>query len=277
MLLFDFLRLQVPGLTAHATKIHLARHNSSEDPLDVFIAGRFEEWQRWQTKRNFSRPYVVSLIQARHTQRWLYAGTFTVEGIEDKQPREEPWMANCYRYDLKKLDVADTYGGRMYVNSVYKGRTSYLNGETLFNGLTVQEISPVKLSLGDFPGYRNLSLTREQLDIVIRNDLGPWRTALKTVKGVYLITDTLAGKLYVGIAGGAHGFWGRWNHYSNTVHGGNEGLIQDLGAASPERLAGLRFSILEVMDPNATKEELYARETHWKEALMSRVLGHNFN
>lgn len=143
--------------------------------------------------------------------------------------------------------------------------------------LKVQEISPVKLSLGDFPGYRYLSLTREQLDIVLRNDLGKWSAPLRAVKGVYLITDTLVGKLYVGIAGGSDRFWGRWSNYLYTVHGGNVGLIAELGDTSPERLAGLRFSILEVMDPNATKEELYAMENHWKEILMSRVLGHNFN
>jgi hypothetical protein len=97
------------------------------------------------------------------------------------------------------------------------------------------------------------------------------------VTGVYLITDAVSGMLYVGIAGGAEGFWGRWSNYMTSVHGGNVGLIKELGGASPERLRGLSFSILEVMDPNATKEELFSRESHWKNILLIRSLGYNHN
>jgi hypothetical protein len=277
MFLMDYLQQLIPDLIPEVTKIHLARHNGHDDPLDVFIAGEFDEWQRWQSKRNFSRPYIVSLIQAKHSQRWLYAGTYTVLGVEDKQPRDETWQQDFYRYDLRRMNIADEYAGRMYVQSVYKGRTSFLNGETLNADLLIQEISPVKLTFGDFPGYKTLVLTRDQLEIIIRHDLPTWRTALQNVKGVYLITDTIAGKLYVGKASGTQGFWARWSYYFTSVHGDNVGLIEELGSASPERLGGLRFSILEVMDPNATEDEVLARESHWKNVLLSRQLGYNKN
>lgn len=277
MLLMDYLQTLIPDFNPEMTKIHLARHNGHDDPLDVFIAGEFDEWQSWQSKHNFSRRYVVSLIQAKNAQRWLYAGTYAVISIEDKQPRDEAWQQDFYRYKMERVPSADEFAGRMYVQSVYKGRTSYLNGETLQNELTVSEITAVKLTFGDFPGYKNLILSREQLELIIRHDLPTWRTALQNVKGVYLITDTLTGRLYVGKASGSGGFWSRWSYYFATVHGGNVGLIEELGEASPERLKGLRFSILEVMDPNATEEETLERESHWKQILLSRQTGYNHN
>lgn len=277
MLLLDFLKMALPDLTPDTTKFHLARFNGEEHPLDVYIQGYFDEWQRWQGRRNFSRPYVISLIQAKNSQRWLYAGTFSVIGIEEKQQREAAWQSECYRYDLRRIEAADTYAGRLYVQSEYKGRTSYLNGETLAHELRIEEITPVKLTFPEFPGYRHLVLTREQLELIISHDLTSWRTALENVKGIYLLTDTSNGKLYVGKASGAQGFWGRWSYYFSSIHGDNVGLIQELDGATVEKLNGLQFSILEVMDPNATEPEVHERENHWKTILMSRVLGYNRN
>jgi len=277
MLLMDFLKIALPDLTPDVTKFHLARYNGEEHPLDVYIHGYFDEWQSWQGKRNFSRPYVVSLIQAKNAQRWLYAGTFAVVGVEEKQQRALTWQSECYHYNLKRIEVSDDYSGRMYVQSNYKGRTSYLNGETLANELRIEEIAPVKLTFQDFPGYRNLVLTREQLELIIRHDMASWRTALENVKGIYLLTDTCNGKLYVGKASGAFGFWSRWSYYFTSIHGDNAALIEELGDATAEKLDGFRFSILEVMDPNATEPEVQERENHWKNILMSRVLGYNRN
>ena len=46
----------------------------------------------------------------------------------------------------------------------------------------------------------------------------------RTQKGVYLITDTSNGKMYVGSAYGENMILGRWKSYVKTGHGGNEGL-----------------------------------------------------
>ena len=40
------------------SKVHLAVWNGEEDPVDVFLAGDFEEWQSWQSRRNFQRKYI---------------------------------------------------------------------------------------------------------------------------------------------------------------------------------------------------------------------------
>jgi hypothetical protein len=82
MLLFNLLQQSEPSLKPKDTKIHLARFNGSERPIDVFIEGRFDDWQSWQSRRNFSRPFVLSLIDV-GAGRWLYAGLFRSLGCED--------------------------------------------------------------------------------------------------------------------------------------------------------------------------------------------------
>jgi hypothetical protein len=59
----------------------------------------------------------------------------------------------------------------------------------------------------------------------------PGATALASVAGVYLISDTLTGKLYVGSATGEGGIWGRWCQYVDG-HGHNIQLKRLVGAES---------------------------------------------
>ena len=59
---FDLISLLNPDVTPEKTKVHLASHTGEEDPLDVYLAGKFNGWQCWQTKKNFERPFVVSFI-----------------------------------------------------------------------------------------------------------------------------------------------------------------------------------------------------------------------
>lgn len=63
MRVFDMIRLLMPELEPIKTKIHLAGWNGFHDPLDEFLAGRFPEWQSFQSQPNFERPFVLSLIK----------------------------------------------------------------------------------------------------------------------------------------------------------------------------------------------------------------------
>jgi hypothetical protein len=55
MRLFDLLSLMDQDVSPDRTKIHLATSNGEENPYHVFLAGQFDDWQRWQSKRNFER------------------------------------------------------------------------------------------------------------------------------------------------------------------------------------------------------------------------------
>jgi len=232
-----------------------------------------KDWQRWQSQHHFNRPYVVSLIQAPGT-RWLFAGLF--------RPTGRTWVEATaeedahFWYDLERLSSADEWVGRLYVGSPYTARHSRPTGERLVDELTVVELLPERLSIGPFQAYNKVFLTKGKLDLVVQHNVESWRAALSSVKGIYLVSDSTNGKLYVGKADGADGIWGRWCTYARTGHGNNVALMEEFGIeAPPERKNDLRFSILEIADINAT--DIDRRETHWKQVLDSRVFGYNRN
>lgn len=173
--------------------------------------------------------------------------------------------------------MADEWG-RLYLESRYKERNSYPNAATLATDLSVVELLPERLNIGQFPGYKKVNLSKEQLDIIVRQKVDSRRSALSSIKGIYLITDQATGKLHVGKADGENGVWGRGCTYAITAHGHNAALIQAFGIeASVERQKDLHFSLLEIADLHAMPEEIDARAGHWKDVLMSRKHGYNRN
>ena len=148
----------------------------------------------------------------------------------------------------------------------------------MIDDLTVTELLPHPLSVADFPGFKAVNLTKAQLDVVVRNNSPAWRSALSSVKGIYLISDSGTGRLYVGKASGVDGIWGRWCTYAANVHGGNVALREEFGIdATDERRRELRLAVLEIADLSATEEDISRREGHWKSVLLSRDHGYNRN
>ncbi len=82
MQLFQLLASLDSELAPERCKLHLAGWNGSEDPLDVYLAGEFDEWQSWQNEKNFERAFVVSLIDLSGSNRWLFAGVRDSDGCE---------------------------------------------------------------------------------------------------------------------------------------------------------------------------------------------------
>lgn len=118
----------------------------------------------------------------------------------------------------------------------------------------------------DFPGYLNFVESLSRLD---RLPIG-WISALKSSKGIYLLTCPRTKEQYVGKADGENGFWGRWQAYIHTGHGGNVALK----SRDP---ADYQVSILEVSGTAVSSEEIYAMESQWKSKLQSREMGLNRN
>lgn len=120
-----------------------------------------------------------------------------------------------------------------------------------------------------FPGFDRLILDHAQLQAVMREHrYASWRTALSSVIGVYLITDTRDGRRYVGKADGAENIRQRWNAYATNGHGDN----RDSKCLDPK---SFRFSLLRVFDPSTPTPVINAAESHFKVALDTR--GHGLN
>lgn len=122
-----------------------------------------------------------------------------------------------------------------------------------------------------FPGFDRLVLSYTQLQAVMREHrYASWRTALASVVGIYLITDTRDGRHYVGKADGAESIRQRWAAYATNGHGGNV----ELRRLDP---SGFRFSLLRVFDPATPTRDIDSAESHFKEALDTRRHGLNRN
>lgn len=122
-----------------------------------------------------------------------------------------------------------------------------------------------------FPGFSWLILDHPQLQAVMtEHRYGAWRTALSSVLGIYLITDTRDGRQYVGKADGAESILQRWRSYATSGHGGNEQL-------RPLDPRFFRFSLLRVFDPSTSRSVIDQAEEHFKLALDTRRHGLNGN
>lgn len=132
--------------------------------------------------------------------------------------------------------------------------------------MEIADAEPVR-----FPGFDALTLDYPQLQAVLREHrYAAWRTALASVIGVYLITDTSDGRQYVGKADGAENLLQRWAAYAVNGHGGNV----ELRRLDP---ATFRLSVLRVFDPATPQRVIDAAESHYKHALDSRRHGLNRN
>ena len=75
---------------------------------------------------------------------------------------------------------------------------------------------------------------------------------------------------YVGSATGEKGFWGRWQDYLFSGHGGNIGLK----SRDP---SDYQVSILQVAGTAATQEDIQEMEGRWQTKLQSQEMGLNRN
>ena len=269
MLMWPQLRSLDPQLDPIRTKIHLAVNNGKEDPLELFRSGEFPAWQTWQSRCNFEREFVLALIETGEPHLWLFAGVYSRLGRRSD--------GDGHRYSLGERTQTGELIGRMIMRFERPGRQSYLNAENWDKVMHVAEIRRDRLSTPSFPGFKGLHITKAQLDVIVRENDQSWRSALSSVAGVYLISDSKSGRFYVGSACGKGGIWDRWECYSRTCHGGNRDLRKLLGGEPEKRSAFLQFSVLEIADTHASYEEILLRESHWKVVLMTRVHGLNAN
>lgn len=275
MLLFDLLALADPEVTAKEAKLHLAsRGGDGRHTLDIYLAGKFDAWQRWQANANFRLPLVVALIELPQPRRWLFVGTYDSHGFE-RRPRDDGGTYCDYR--LERRGSTAELEGRLVVSFRRPGRNAYLLAENHQDQLRVEELRPEKMRIEDFPGYLSVCLTKAHLDIVVRQNVESWRGALSSVSGVYVITDTRTGKQYVGSATGAGGIWGRWVAYSDNGHGGNKELKRLLKEKGADYAANFQYGVLEIADTHTGPDQVMARESHWKDLLQTRVHGLNEN
>jgi hypothetical protein len=266
--LIDILKAEGIGINIDDMKIHLACWNGREDPIDVYYAGGFKEWQERQGRRNFKCDQVLSLIDLGNGC-WLFAGVFQ---IQDCKPH--PKYEGEFLYSTQMLPRQSDLVGRIIVSHKRTGRASYIWYRDEM-ALTVAEIRRERMTVAEFPGYNAVVISHSTLKIITGQKIESWYGALANIKGVYLITDTSTGKHYIGKASGQDGIWQRWCSYADNGHGGNKELKALLKSKGARHMARFQYSILEIADTHASDEDILKRESYWMSALRTREFGLN--
>lgn len=129
-----------------------------------------------------------------------------------------------------------------------------------------------------FDGYENVSLLHKELRSILNDNY--WKEQLSKVKGVYCVTDTSTGELYIGSASSSNeGIWHRWKAYADAkdLTGGNK-EFEAIKERDPNAILNhFRYTILEIFDMKADAYKIRARESYWKKALDTRKHGMNRN
>jgi len=263
--------LQINGIQlAENYKIHLATASGNDDPLEDYFAGMFDDYQGYQTKRNFECPQVVSLINL-GDNRWLFVGVYEILGTAQE-------YQNGYWYELRLLPDQENLIARLVVYHDREGRRqSYIYGEGVEHRFHMHEYLPQRLSIGEYPGHSSVKISFDQLTAITLNNEPSWKSALSSIKGIYLILDRNSGLQYIGKADGNSGIWQRWLSYASNGHGGNVELFKLLKEKGDDYKRNFQYSILEIADFRIDDAIIGQRESHWKEVLGTRQYGLNKN
>ena len=143
----------------------------------------------------------------------------------------------------------------------------------------VKEILPCLYSGERFEGYDRVHIPYRRLDDILNGRIMPtYYEALKKIKGVYCLTDTYNGGLYIGSATGEDGVAQRWGNYLSSKHGGNRKLMdlyKKKGSGYFEN--NFTFTLLEYFGLSYDSEKIIEREQYWKKCLDTIKNGYNDN
>lgn len=175
-------------------------------------------------------------------------------------------------YEYETLTEYEKYFGRLIVKFKNKSQTMVRLANSVIDECEIEQILPDVFDNDIFPGYDKVNVSWSELSRVINKE--GWKAALENQKGVYLITDSHSGKMYVGSAYGNDMLLGRWKSYIKTGHGGNV----ELKKLSSEYIqTNFKYSILDIFKSTISDEQIIKRESWWKEVLLTRVFGYNKN
>lgn len=247
-------------------KVKLVRHKDSR--FDIYNAYKndklkFLKYQNIQPKDVFKDvDYIVSFIGEEGT----LARFIAVYEIFNKKKN-----GNEYEYEMEEMSGFEELKERVIIDW---GTSAISWHQWINNNKEVVQILP-GLHYKQFSDYSDFILDFIELKEIITKQYSDWKKMLSVVKGIYLISDTKSGKLYVGSAYGEEGIWGRWDKYVKTNgHGGNKTLIELISKDSNYAL-NFQFSILMILPRTCTKDEAIKKEWLFKNKLGTNSFGLN--
>jgi hypothetical protein len=234
---------------------------------------RYQSAQRADRRAHFASRYWAAFVVPPDGST-LFAGLYEIQGHTTAPP---DWLdplrretvaqmernLDIYRY--RGLSEFDHLAGRLKVEWGDGKRSWSQRADSERGSKRIVELLRV-FKEPEFPGYTRFVSNLAAIATIPTE----WMAALRAVRGIYLLTCPRTKEQYVGAAYGQDGFWGRWQAYVATGHGGNEGLR----GRDP---SDYQIGILEVVGSTATPDDIIAMEQLWKGKLQSREMGLNRN
>lgn len=279
----DILNISEGEFKDFLIKVNKPQPNEGGNPLEHFLynKNRYLEYVGWHkgnnsTKAHFiaDRKYVIQFVKYPNPNQWLFTGVYEVGTLKEAQSDDG------LVYTLVESPKYAKYSGRLVVHfKINQGRVStkyFLERDyALFS---VVEIKESKFEGDEFQGYESVELPFPALERIINSQRTSWKSALSSVKGVYVITDKSNGKHYIGSAYGNEMIWNRWSAYVKSYHGGNKGLkplVEQHGKEYIEQ--NFHFALLETFKSTVEDSVIVQRESYWKNVLDTRIHGYNEN
>ncbi len=260
--------------------VRLLRHkdrraSKGRSPYELWRDNRpqFDLYQSSQgidNRKKLSAPYWAVFIVNLNDET-MFGGIYkaSYRGLWEKdtdQPHIEGGIekaGSCDGYDLTLDSVISDLIGKLFIDWG-AGALAWIQYAERNDKLITELRAAFREE--SFPGFLNFIQPLSRLDKMPKS----WETALRSSGGVYLLTCPRTKELYVGSATGEEGFWGRWQNYVQTGHGGNLGLK----SRDP---SDYQISILEVAGTSATPDDILTMEGRWQSKLQCLEMGLNKN
>ena len=229
----------------------------------------YQSTQKIMDRTKLRAPYWASFM-ATPLNETMFAGLYHVKyrGLLERDTQaphtDEVWKAGSSDvYDVTLAQPLSDLVGRLFIDWGPAFRVWIQKADQQDKQITELRIG---FEEPDFPGFLNFIQSLSKLNTLPLS----WITALRSSRGIYLLTCPKTREQYVGKADGEGGFWSRWQHYVRTGHGDNIALK----SRDP---SDYQVSILEVAGTASTPEDILRMETLWKSKLQSREMGLNRN
>jgi hypothetical protein len=261
-------------------RVRFSMPNGEEDPKDIYLKDPEIVNTKWflhsGKKYNNFKPGTLA-IHLLLIDKDLWLMTAVKKIISVNPPTEEKiWDYTCYKTeDVSKFqDLC----GRTYISYHKSTQSGKYKWSTVSDKLIISKIDNEQYGENTFTSYR-FDLPFDKLERIIKTGRRDWINALKHIQAVYLITDNLTGKFYVGSATSQDEFLlGRWKTYIKNGHGGNvkfKELIEKNGISYIRK--NFSYRILDYFSESYPSVKVLESESYWKEVFKSRIFGYNAN
>ncbi len=256
-------------------KVRFNQSNGIENPMDLYLKNPEivnNQWFLWRTKSKLFKVGEIAICLLK-----LSSDTWLLTTI--KKITEDLDVCDSINYKAEELEKYNKFYGRVILKYHKTVQTQVMYLGTVKDELEVLEILPTIFDGDEFAGYDKVSLSYSQLEAIIKLKKQTWIGALENQKAVYLQTDKVTGKLYVGSATSDQGMLlSRWKNYIENGHGGNVGLkelVREKGFDYIKK--NFQYTIIENFNAKVDDHYVLERESYWKEVLRSREFGYNKN